>query len=120
MTDHSTTAAPSDPDPPVDLADEDTTGTTLALDDHDHMVDLLRDVQARLDLYGEMRKKVQNYLKDVLGTAEVGTLAGRPVVTWKSTMRIAVSQKLLKQRHPAIARECEDIIPVRTFKLLDS
>ncbi|WNV86596.1 hypothetical protein [Umezawaea sp. Da 62-37] len=116
MTDHSTddTAAPSDP------TDEDTSGTTLALDDHDHMVILLRDVQARLDLYGKMRKDVQNYLKDVLGDAEVGTLAGRPAVTWKSTLRIAVSQKLLKQRYPAIARECEDITSVHTFKLLDS
>jgi hypothetical protein len=58
-------------------------------------------------------------IKARLGTAQIGTLNGEPVVSYAQTERIILRDKLIRELHPDVARECEDIIPVRTFRLLD-
>jgi hypothetical protein len=58
-------------------------------------------------------------IKARLGTAEIGTLDGEPVVSYTQTERIILRDKLVRELYPDVARECEDIIPVRTFRLLD-
>ncbi|GAB3873864.1 hypothetical protein ACFQ1S_00460 [Kibdelosporangium lantanae] len=58
-------------------------------------------------------------IKKRIGTAEIGTLDGQPVVTYTRSERIILRDKLVRELFPDVARECEDIIPVRTFRLLD-
>ncbi|MBP2325357.1 hypothetical protein JOF56_005742 [Kibdelosporangium banguiense] len=58
-------------------------------------------------------------IKARMGTAEIGTLGGQPVVSYTQTERIILRDKLVRELHPDVARECEDIIPVRTFRLLN-
>jgi hypothetical protein len=73
----------------------------------------------------EKRRATQLYddlagiIKARMGTAEIGTLDGEPVVSYAQTERIILRDKLVRELHPDVARECEDIIPVRTFRLLD-
>jgi predicted phage-related endonuclease len=90
-----------------------------ALDDLAAKVALLRQTNQKIAKYAKVQAELQHAIKARLGDMEVGTIAGRPVVTWKRTLRVAVSQKLLKQRYPEIASEVCDITEVRTFKVLD-
>lgn len=93
--------------------------STVALDDVEPIVVFLRQMKAQQDYFAKRRKEAEVEIKERLGDAETGTIAGRPVVTYRTTERIAVSHKLLVQQYPAIALECQDINEVRTFKLLD-
>jgi predicted phage-related endonuclease len=93
---------------------------TVALDEVAPIVDLLRQVKAKQDKLSAVRTSLERALKDVMGRAQVGTLAGRPAVTWKTSLRITVVQSQLKERYPQVALDCQDITEVRTFKVLDS
>lgn len=91
---------------------------SVALDEFAEYVEMLRQVQRNLDHWGKLRVELQNKIKDELGDAEVGTLRGRPVVSWKRTLRVSLSQKLIKTLHPEVIGDCEEITEVRSFRLL--
>lgn len=92
---------------------------TAALDDLAAKLALLRQTGEKIAKYTKLQADLQRAIKARLGDAEVGTIAGRPVVTWKRTLRVAVSQKLLKEHYPEVVSEVSDIREVRTFKVLD-
>ncbi|MBM7771208.1 putative phage-related endonuclease [Actinokineospora baliensis] len=73
----------------------------------------------RLDKLAARQRHLQRVIKAVLGDGEIGTIGNVPVVSWKKTLRVAVSQKLLKERYPHIVSEVSDITEVRRFLLLD-
>lgn len=91
----------------------------IALDELAEHVEMLRQVARKIDGLTELRGELQRKIKHKLGDAETGTIAGRAVVTWKRTLRVAVSQKLLKKLYPEVVAEVSDITEVRTFKVLD-
>lgn len=91
----------------------------VALDALAEHVELLRQVARKIDGLMELRTQLQRKIKVKLGDAEIGTIAGHPAVTWKRTLRVAVSQKLLKALYPEIVGEVSDITEVRSFKVLD-
>jgi hypothetical protein len=95
---------------------------TRPIDSFAHVVAELRRIKAEQARLSAERKTQESLLKAVLiaGGAEVGTLAGVAVVSFTSTLRIALSQKVLKARYPEIAKECSDITEVETFRLLDA
>ncbi|MBP2320461.1 hypothetical protein JOF56_000846 [Kibdelosporangium banguiense] len=66
----------------------------------------------------QVAKNMRAIIEDWLGDNEYGTLDGRRVVSYKSSERIILSEKLVRERHPDVARECEDIIPIRSFRVL--
>jgi len=43
-----------------------------------------------------------------LGDAEIGTVDGKPIVSYKRFKKTALSQKLLKQLHPDVFAECTE------------
>lgn len=94
-------------------------GSMVALDDLAPIVEFLRQMKAQQEFFAKRRKEAETEIKEKLGEAEVGTIGGRPVVTYKMSDRIAVSHKDLVRRFPEIALECQDIKPVRTFRLVD-
>lgn len=94
-------------------------GKSARLDDLADSVRLLHQVSAELDRFTKMRDDLQAAIKDQLGDAEIGTVDGRPVVTWKGTWRLGVSQSQLKQRYPVIAADVCETSWVRRFRLLD-
>jgi predicted phage-related endonuclease len=91
----------------------------VALDELAEHVDMLRQLTRKIEGLTELRAELQRKIKHKLGDAEIGTLRGRPAVTWKRTLRVAVSQKLVKRLYPEIVGEVCDITEVRTFKVLD-
>lgn len=51
-----------------------------------------------------------------LGEAEVGTIGGKKVVTWKGSERNTIDTKALKEAHPALAAEFNKTTSVRTLR----
>jgi predicted phage-related endonuclease len=92
---------------------------TVKLDRFACLVAQLRDLKAHHEMYGKARAEVEGYLKTLMGDAEVGTVDGEPVITHRTTQRLVVSQKLLKQRFPVAAVACLENKRVSTFRLLD-
>jgi hypothetical protein len=85
----------------------------------DAVMDALRVAAAEKRRATQLYDDLAGIIKARLGTAEIGTLHGKPVVSYAQTERIILRDKLIRELHPDVARECEDIIPVRTFRLLD-
>lgn len=102
-------AAPTDVRPDV-----------IELDDLSEHLEILRQVQSRLGQLGELRSDLQRKIKARLGDVEIGTVGGLPAVTWKRTLRVALSQKLLKAQYPEVLHDCEEISEIRTFLLVDA
>ena len=61
--------------------------------------------KALVDQYEEMVREAESKIMTALGQAEVGTIAGKSVVTWKSQSRSSVDAKALKEAHPEIAKQ---------------
>ncbi|MDT8916312.1 hypothetical protein, partial [Amycolatopsis sp. PS_44_ISF1] len=92
------------------------------LDSLAHLVASLRRIKHRQARLSKERKEHEAVIKAALKAvgASVGTVGGVPVVSFDSTMRIALDQGAVKQRYPEVAKECSDISEVWTFRLLDA
>ncbi|MCS7484683.1 hypothetical protein ACFFQW_49170 [Umezawaea endophytica] len=97
-----------------------TPANAVPLDDLSDSVELLRVVDAQLDTLKNVKADLQRKIKSRLGLAEVGLVDGRPAVTWRRTLRVALSQKLIKALHPEVLADCEEITEVRTFRLTEA
>lgn len=91
----------------------------VEIDDLAEPLRLLRQANRQMERWGSVRRELQDMIKNRLGNSEVGTMAGRPVVTWRGTWRSSVSQRLLKERHPGAVVDVTEQKWVRTFLLLD-
>lgn len=67
----------------------------------------------------ERRGELERMVKDALGAAEIGTVGGKPVVSYVESIRTSVSATMIKKKYPEIASECSVLTAVRTFKILD-
>ena len=87
-----------------------------------HLIASLRRIKQKQAKLSKERKEHEAVLKAALvaAGAELGTVNDVPVVSFSSSMRIAVDQSVLKERFPDVARECADISEVWTFRLLDT
>ncbi|WP_433268212.1 hypothetical protein ACQPZF_03655 [Actinosynnema sp. CS-041913] len=97
-----------------------TTVDSIAVDDLASQLDLLRWVEDQLAGLKKFRAELHRTFKLRLGDIEVGTVGGVPVMTYRRALRITLSQRLVRELHPEIVRECEEIAEVRTFLLLDA
>ncbi len=99
-------------------------GTTLsaadsvALDDLAHDVELLRIIEESIKSQSKLKEELRSRLKERLGDQVTGTVNGLAVVEYTNDSRVFTSPKLVQERFPDVARMCEDITPVRKFKLL--
>lgn len=90
----------------------------VELDDLAHHLHLLRQVDTKIGKLTSLRTDLVQRIKAALGDDEIGTVDGIPVVTFKRTLRVALSQKLIKERHPEVIPDCEEITEVRRFLVL--
>lgn len=91
----------------------------VGIDDLVEPLKLLRQANEQVEQWSLIRRELQEAIKNRLADSEVGTIAGEPVVTWRGTWRSTVSQRLVKERHPAIVDDVAERKWVRTFLLLD-
>lgn len=84
-------------------------------------VDLLRTVKARRAELDEVEAKARVEIENVLGTAETGTVNGKPVLTWKwSKPARRFDQTKFKAEHPDLAAQYTKLgDPVRRLTLMD-
>jgi predicted phage-related endonuclease len=92
--------------------------STAALDALAAELVLLRQVEAQRAKLGGIVTELHRRIKKAMGAAEVGTVAGVPVVSHKSVLSIVLDQSDLKARYPAVAEDCLTITESRRFKLL--
>jgi predicted phage-related endonuclease len=78
----------------------------------------LRALRAQKDEIDIKIKDRERKLKEAMGAHEEATVGGVIVATWKTSIRQALSQTLLKKGYPEVAAECMVQSEVRTFKLL--
>lgn len=95
---------------------------TFRLDEQAALIASLRRIKARQTRLSKERKEHEAVIKALLTSAnvEVGTVGGVAVVSFSSSLRVALDQSLLKARYPEIAKECAEISEVKTFRLLDA
>jgi putative phage-type endonuclease len=60
---------------------------------------------------------VKNQLKLALGSSEVGTLDGSPVVSWKGGTREILDARALRREAPGIAEQYTRVVNTRTFRV---
>jgi putative phage-type endonuclease len=75
---------------------------------HD-ITEAIKDAKAEVD-------GIDALLMEDLGDAEVGTINGQKVVTWKGSTRNSLDTKALKEAHPALAAEFMKATEVRTLR----
>lgn len=65
------------------------------------------------------REEAANRIKALLGEAEVGLIAGEPVVSWKQVTRRSIDAKALRAELPEVADRFTVQSTYRTFRLLE-
>lgn len=95
-------------------------GSAVALDDLAHDITLLRIVEDQMKRLGGLKNELRSNVQTRLGGCVIGTVNGLAVVEYTHDSRVFTSAKLVQERFPDVARECEDIVPVRKFRLLDA
>ncbi|ANZ36452.1 hypothetical protein BBK82_10630 [Lentzea guizhouensis] len=91
---------------------------SVALDDLAHDVELLRIIEESIKRHSALKDELRSRLKKRLGNQVTGTVNGLAVVEWTNESRVITLVKTVQERFPDVARECEDIVPVRKFRLL--
>ncbi|UGU31379.1 hypothetical protein LT350_33705 [Mycolicibacterium smegmatis] len=69
---------------------------------------------ARID---ELEACAKAAIQEAMGDQEIGVLDGVPLITWKTTKRTSLDQKLLKALHPDVFEECKSTTEVRRFEV---
>jgi putative phage-type endonuclease len=80
-------------------------------------VDMLKELLSNARGRKEEIERLKNVLKLALGEAELGTIEGRPVVSWKGAPRESINVRALKQDAPGIAEKFTRVKTVRTFRV---
>jgi hypothetical protein len=91
---------------------------SVALDEIKHVWQALLQARSQAARFAQLRDSLQKIVQNHMGSADFGLIDGIPVASYKRSVRIFVSQQLVKERHPEIAADCEDITEVRTFRVL--
>jgi hypothetical protein len=94
--------------------------STIDLDEHRAVYALLLEARAKCAAYGKIEEAAEGYLKAKMGDHEIGLIDNTPVVSHKSTMRLVLSQRLLKAKYPVIALMCMERKLVRTWRVLSA
>jgi putative phage-type endonuclease len=117
--------------PPVDSADATRDAIGDVWPDHDpgkvasldDLVDVLehRDVlKAELKRGEDALKLAENAIKEAMTDAEVGTIRGIPVVTYKAQSKTGLDAKALRLAHPDIAAQYETRSTYRVLRAITS
>ncbi len=69
---------------------------------------------ARID---ELEAGAKAAIQEAMGGDDTGTLDGATVITWKTSKRTSLDQKLLKSLHPEVFAECMATSEVRRFEV---
>ena len=120
-----------DTPPPVDSADATRDAISAVWPDHDpgkvaSLDDLVDVIEQRDVLKAEVKRGedalrlAENAIKEALADAEVGTIRGIPVVTYKTQSSTKVDAKALRLAHPDIAAQFETSSSYRVLRAVSS
>jgi putative phage-type endonuclease len=88
---------------------------SIELDALGDELDALKRVRKDIATLERDRDRLENTVKAAMERAEIGTLGGKEVVTWKSRTTRRVDLDTLREKYPAEAAACETVTESRTF-----
>jgi hypothetical protein len=88
------------------------------LDELGPLLERLRALEDQIRIWQAEATDIKAALQERLGTAEVGTVGGKPQVTWKHHLRSALDTTLLKQQRPDLYAAFLRTTTVRRFVIL--
>lgn len=91
---------------------------SVSLDHIKAHIDILTFVAAKEAELKEMKDRSRAAVEEALGSQEIGTVDGEPVVRWKHQKVNRLNQKALKNDHPEIVAEYTEASEQRRFELL--
>ena len=80
-------------------------GSAVELDGEAHVIDQLLDVQFQIKELEAIESELKARVGDLLGAAEVGTVGGKQVVSWKNQSRESLDSKRLTSEHPDLVKQ---------------
>ena len=92
--------------------------SSVSLDHIKAHVDILKFVAAKEAELKEMKERSRAAVEEALGSNELGTIDGEPVVRWSHQKVNRLNQKALKSDHPEIVAEYTEANAQRRFELL--
>jgi hypothetical protein len=75
-------------------------------------------LREQVRIWSQELAEAEAAVKDLLGEREVGTVAGRPAVTWKHHLRHSLDTDLLKKERPEVYAAFQRASTVRRFVIL--
>ena len=91
---------------------------SVSLDHIKAHIDILTFVATKEAELKEMKDRSRAAVEEALGTEEIGTVDGEPVVRWKHQKVNRLNQKALKAERPEIVAEYTEASEQRRFELL--
>jgi predicted phage-related endonuclease len=92
--------------------------TTELPRDAENWIALIADCEAKIRDLEEAKKLARGHLERMLGSHEIGTLAGQPVVRWTFVQSRRLDQRKLKEQAPDLVAECTVDAVSRRFTLV--
>lgn len=91
-----------------------------ALDEIGDKIAAYRATDDQIKVLQDLKSTLRADIETALGDAEVGTVAGEPVITYKFGKRNALDQRALKRAHPEIWASFVAPSETRTFRVVES
>jgi predicted phage-related endonuclease len=91
---------------------------TCELDDVKDSVDIMRACNERIAGLKALAEQHRAVIEERMGSEEIGTVDGKPVVTWKIYKQNRLNQAFLKLSHPDIAESCRETTITRRMEIL--
>jgi hypothetical protein len=90
----------------------------IELDDVADSVAVMRACQSRIADLKEVMAQHRSVIEEKMGNEEIGTVDGKPVISWKTYKQRRLNQALLGLTHPDILELCKETTETRRMEVL--
>jgi hypothetical protein len=91
---------------------------TIELDDVAESVAIMRACQSRISDLKEVMAQHRAVIEEKMGSEEVGTVDGDPVISWKTYKQRRLNQAILGLSYPEILELCKETTETRRMEVL--
>jgi hypothetical protein len=91
---------------------------SIELDDVKDSVAIMRACKSRIADLTEVLAQHRAVIEEKMGNEDVGTVDGKPVITWKTYKQNRLNQAVLAITHPDILELCKETTETRRMEIL--
>ena len=97
---------------------EETTATSINIDDFEGTYNELVDIMAEIAKLEESKTLLQDELKRIIGEGNTGLIAGKPVAKWRVYTTTRLDQTAIKNELPELAARYSKTSVTKSFVLI--